>query len=198
MPLILIDEEERRMNMSFVLVVLQGPSASGKSTLQARLGLPRIVTWTSRPPREGEVEGKDYFFGSREQLQAMYDGGGLLEMTEYQGNLYGTALASIVSAIQGKSPRSVVLDAFGAQKVKALYQDRVLLVGIYADKEQCRERLAKRGASEEEMDRRLASYDEEVRELFHCDVIIPNSDKRREQTEGFMQWIRGALTQPWD
>jgi guanylate kinase len=184
--------------MSFQLVVLQGPSASGKTTLQARLGLPRIVTWTSRPPRAGETEGRDYYFGSREKLQGMYDGGELLEISDYQGNLYGTSLASVAGALQDKTARSVVLDASGAQTVKDRYPEQVLRIGIYADKEQCRKRLSMRGASEEEMDRRLAGYEAEVQQLFSCDLIIPNNDKRLEQADGFMQWIRGALTQPWD
>lgn len=184
--------------MPIRLVVLQGPSASGKSTLQDRLGLSRIVTWTSRPPRTGEIDGKDYFFGGRDKLQAMHDAGELLEMTEYQGNLYGTGLSTVERVVRGKVPHSVVLDASGAGKVKALYPERVLLVGIYAEKEQCRQRLAARGISPEEQIRRLAGYDSEVQELFRCDLIIPNTDNRLKKAESFMQWIRSTLTEPWD
>ncbi|MGO4376505.1 guanylate kinase, partial [Paenibacillus sp. MCAF20] len=58
------------MNLS--LVVLQGPSASGKSTIQSMLGLQRIVTWTSRSPRAGEVDGVDYFFKTEAEMQNLY------------------------------------------------------------------------------------------------------------------------------
>lgn len=184
--------------MALSLIILQGPSASGKSTLQSRLGLPRIVTWTSRSPRDGETEGVDYFFGDREQIQSMYDTGELLEITEYQGNLYGTSLTAVSKAIQSKTPHSVVLDAPGASRVKELYKDKVLLIGIYAEKEQCRARLADRGVPEEEAARRLASYEEETQRLFQCDVIIPNTDKRFKHAEKFMLLLKSGLTQPWD
>lgn len=184
--------------MSHRLVVLQGPSAAGKSTLQAKLGLPRIVTWTSRPPREGETHGKEYYFGSAEQLKAMYASGELLETTEYQGNMYGTSMASVAAAIQDVTPHSVVLDAFGARKVKERYGDKVLLVGIYAEKDQCARRLAERGLSALEQERRLASYGEEVSLLFGCDLIIPNPDQRLDQALYFIEAIGGALTEPWD
>lgn len=179
--------------MALRLIVLQGPSASGKSTLQARLGLPRIVTWTSRPPRSGEENGREYHFGSRDQLQAMYEAGELLEITGYQGNLYGTALSSIDGVMKGGVPHSVVLDAPGAAKVKELYGSQALLIGIYADKELCRKRLAARGVSEEEQARRLAGYDSEVKELLSCDFIIPNTDDRLARTDALMQWVRDAV-----
>lgn len=184
--------------MSHRLVVLQGPSAAGKSTLQAKLGLPRIVTWTSRPPREGETHGREYYFGSAEQLKAMYASGELLETTEYQGNMYGTSMASVAAAIQDVTPHSVVLDASGARKVKERYKDQVLLVGVYADKEQCARRLAERGLPQLEQERRLAGYDEEVQLLFGCDLIIPNRDQQLMQAVSFIESIGVSLTEPWD
>lgn len=184
--------------MSHRLVVLQGPSAAGKSTLQAKLGLPRIVTWTSRSPREGEAHGREYYFGSDDELKGMYASGQLLETTEYQGHMYGTSMASVASAIQDVTPHSVVLDASGARKVKERYGDKVLLVGIYAEKDQCARRLAERGLPAEEQERRLASYEEEVKLLFGCDLIIPNPDQRLDQAVFFIEAIGGSLTEPWD
>ncbi|WDF51123.1 guanylate kinase [Paenibacillus sp. KACC 21273] len=84
--------------MSFSIVVFQGPSASGKSTLQARLGVPKIVTWTSRQPRAGEQDGVDYHFATREQIELMFRQGLMLEMSEYRNNLYGTSISSIEDA----------------------------------------------------------------------------------------------------
>ncbi|MDF2934744.1 MAG: guanylate kinase [Paenibacillaceae bacterium] len=184
--------------MSHRLVVLQGPSAAGKSTLQAKLGLPRIVTWTSRTPREGELHGREYYFGSAGQLRDMYASGELLEITEYQGNMYGTSMASVSAAIQDVSPHSVVLDASGALKVKERFRDQVLLVGVYAEKEQCARRLAERGLPQEEQERRLAGYDEEVRLLFGCDLVIPNRDQQLKQAVYFIEAIGVSLTEPWD
>ncbi|MDF2927142.1 MAG: guanylate kinase [Paenibacillaceae bacterium] len=179
--------------MSYLLIVLQGPSASGKSTLQAGLGLPRIVTWTSRPPRVGEKDGVDYYFAPRERMQAMDKAGELLEMTEYQGNYYGTALKTVSGIITGGEVRSVVLDAAGAKKVKTLFPKQVLLVGVYAEKEECRRRMSTRSVPDSELERRLAGYEEEVKALFQCDLIISNTDEHAGQARELLEGISREL-----
>lgn len=176
--------------MSFQLIVFQGPSASGKSSLQAELGLPKLITWTSRPPRLGEADGVDYHFTSRDQLTSMHQAGRLLEMTEYQGNLYGTSLDSIESTIRDNIPRSIVLDANGSRIVKQLYPDHVLVIGIFAEEEQCRNRLAARLSDPDELARRLASYDTEINELSSCNLIIHNTDDNRSQAAAIIQHFR--------
>ncbi|MNC42423.1 guanylate kinase [compost metagenome] len=128
----------------------------------------------------------------------MYASGELLEITEYQGNMYGTSMASVSAAIQDVSPHSVVLDASGARKVKERFRDQVLLVGVYAEKEQCARRLAERGLPREEQERRLAGYDEEIKLLFSCDLVIPNRDQQLNQAVYFIEAIGVALTEPWD
>lgn len=179
--------------MSFKLIVFQGPSGSGKSTLQAILGLPRIVTWTSRAPRPGEVDGQDYHFAAREQLEKMYEQQQMLEMAEYQGNYYGTSLEAIQSAADRPEPSAIVMEAGGAQRIKALLQDRALIVGVTASKEQCRERLKGRGTPETELERRLRTYEEEVGSLAHCDIVIHNSDGNRLKSEAIMKVIGQGL-----
>ncbi|CAH1221909.1 Guanylate kinase [Paenibacillus plantiphilus] len=175
--------------MSFKLIVFQGPSGSGKSTLQAILGLPRIVTWTSRAPRPGEVDGQDYHFAGREQLEMMYEQQKMLEMAEYQGNYYGTSIAAIQSAADRSEPSAIVMEAGGAQQIKALLQDKALIIGVTASMEQCRQRLINRGTSAAELERRLRTYEEEIRSLMLCDIVIHNSDGNRMKSAAIMKLI---------
>jgi len=162
--------------MSFSIVIFQGPSASGKSTLQARLGVPKIVTWTSRQPRAGEQDGIDYHFATREQIELMFRQGLMLEMSEYRNNLYGTSISSIEDA--GK-------DGWG---------DRVLLIGVVAEREQLAKRLFDRKVSIAEQEQRLLSYDQEKSALSACDLIIHNSEGQLRTAEKVIDFIREGIT----
>ncbi|TVX99759.1 guanylate kinase [Cohnella terricola] len=179
--------------MSICLVVLQGPSASGKSTIQSRLGLPRIVTWTSRSPREGESDGVDYHFKSRSEMERLYELGQMLEMTEYHGNLYGTPLKLIEETVRDSEMKSMILDGAGSRKVKAMFRDNVLLIGIKASKEDCEKRLSLRGHGFEEIRTRLSSFDREIAELSHCDVILNNTDDNKGKIDMLTDFIREGL-----
>ena len=95
------------------MIVVSGPSGAGKSTLiQAALAaIPELaysVSATTRPPRDGEVDGRDYVFLSREEFERWIEEGEFLEWAEYSGNLYGTPERKVEEAIQGG--RSVILE----------------------------------------------------------------------------------------
>lgn len=177
----------------YSLVVFQGPSASGKSFLQAMLGLPRVVTWTSRLPRSGEQHGRDYFFSTKEHMADMLEQGLLLEMTEYQGQYYGTHMDTIKEIIRSGRVHSIVLDTAGVTKIKQLYADAIFVIGITADKEECRQRLMARALPDEEVDRRLQSYEAEREGLSGCDIIIHNSDDNREKAERMIRYLKEGM-----
>ncbi len=179
--------------MSFSLVVLQGPSASGKSTIQARLGLPRVVTWTSRPPREGEVDGVDYFFKTKTEMQRLYEQGQMIEMTEYHENLYGTPMQLIEDLIRKGELRSVILDEAGATRMKELFREKVLLVGVKAEREECARRLESRGHGAADIATRLSSFEQEVEALAPCDVILNNTDDNREKIDTVVRFLKEGL-----
>ena len=95
------------------LIVVSGPSGAGKSTLiQAALAaIPELaysVSATTRPPRDGEVDGRDYVFLSRKEFERWIEEGEFLEWAEYSGNLYGTPERKVEETIQGG--RSVILE----------------------------------------------------------------------------------------
>jgi len=179
--------------MPISLVVLQGPSASGKSTIQSRLKLPRIVTWTSRQPRPGEVDGVDYFFKSRAEMDDLFRNGLMIEMTEYHGNYYGTPLQLAEDVMREDVCRSVVLDRAGADKLRQLFRDRVLLIGIKAARADCERRLASRGRLPEEIADRMSTFDEEVEALSGCDIVLNNSDENLAKIDEATDWIRAGL-----
>jgi guanylate kinase len=179
--------------MSISLIVFQGPSASGKSTLQSLLGLPRVVTWTSRAPRPGEVSGRDYHFTTRERLNEMFRGGLMIEMNEYKGNYYGTSVQSIQDIIEGGTPMSTVMEPQGAAAIKALFPAQTLLVGVSVGREECERRLQERGAAAEEAERRMADFEREIEALSQCDLIIRNSDDQLEKASSIIEILRKGL-----
>ncbi|QSO50911.1 guanylate kinase [Alicyclobacillus curvatus] len=173
----------------YTLVAFQGPSGSGKTTLQYYLGLEKVVTSTTRSPRPGEVDGVDYHFVSQDDMNRMIDGGEMLEFTNYNGNIYGSALASVLH-FDG-APRSIVLDSCGIQRVREELGERCLIVGVYAPEEDCRRRLAQRSTGD--CEKRMSSYEAEVEFLLKCDVVINNSDMNAHRAKGIVDALRTQL-----
>ncbi|GAB6991118.1 guanylate kinase [Paenibacillus pini] len=180
--------------MSLSLVVLQGPSASGKSWVQSELGIPRIITCTSRTPRTGEMDGVDYYFKTRAELQQMYEQGDMIEMTEYHGNLYGTSTQIIQDVIDKSEIRSIIMDDAGARKIKHLFRDRVLWIGVKASRKDCEDRLLARAQRAEEVEERLSSFEVEIEALSDCDIIMNNTDENRGNMDTIVEFLREGLT----
>lgn len=173
----------------FNIIAFLGPSGSGKSTIQKELGVTPVVTWTSRPPREGEIHGKDYFFTTDKEILSMYSKGQLLEYTNYNGNLYGMGTDYLNNLISSDSQGSVVVDANGAKILKQKYPEDVLVVGVLASLEECSERLRKR--DEKNCAKRLANYEEEVNSLLSLsDIIIVNTQNNWEKTRVVVDRLR--------
>ena len=164
------------------LVIFQGPSGVGKTTLQSQMELEKVVTYTSRQPRPNEINGVDYYFSSRQEIISLYEKGNLLEYTEYNGNIYATSLVSIQEVFNNKHIASIVLDNNGTQKLKEMFGNQILVIGVYASYQECKQRLTKRFTEEEALDR-LLSYEDEVNDLFNnSDIIICNANNNWETT----------------
>ena len=96
-----------------LLIILSSPSGAGKSTLAHKLlewsrDMQFSVSATTRPARDGETEGKDYFFRSKEEFKEMVANGEMLEHAEVFGNLYGSPIAPVRDAVE--SGRDVIFD----------------------------------------------------------------------------------------
>jgi guanylate kinase len=106
-----------------ILIILSSPSGAGKSTLSRRLLEfdPEVrfsISATTRPPRPGEQEGRDYFFKSRREFEAMAQAGEMLEHAEVFGNLYGTPRAPVEAAIARGQDVLFDVDWQGGQQIR--------------------------------------------------------------------------------
>ncbi len=171
------------------IIAFLGPSGSGKSTLQSVLGYKPIVTWASRKPRPGEINGKHYHFANRDKILKMYKEGLLLEYTEYNGNLYGTGLSSIQKLIDSKDYSSIVVDANGAKKLKSRFPSSVLIVGVVAPYEECKVNLIER--KDRNVGERLATYVDEINSVMELsDMIINNSKENWQKSTDIIKILK--------
>ncbi|AGT92607.1 guanylate kinase [Rhodococcus erythropolis] len=169
------------------LVVLAGPSAVGKSSVvrELRTRLPELVfsvSATTRDPRPGEVDGKDYRFTSREEFQRMIDSGELLEWAEIHGGLQrsGTPAAPIEEALEAGKPVLVEVDLAGARAVRRAMPEALLVFMAPPSWDVLVQRLTGRGTETEDVvARRLETARVELAAQDEFDTVIVNEDVSR-------------------
>ena len=151
------------------LVVISGPSGVGKSSILAAAldATPSqfSTSATTRAPRPGEVDGRDYHFIDRRDFEARIDSGDVLEWAEYGGNLYGTLRREVIPVLT--AGRNVLLDIEneGAKQIRDSYPEAVLIFIRPPDIAELERRLRGRGdTSDRDIERRLAVADEQMRE----------------------------------
>jgi guanylate kinase len=166
------------------LIILSGPSASGKSTVVQRLlaagdlPLRQTVSATTRAPRPGEVDGVSYHFWDRARFAPEVQAGAFLEWAEVHGNCYGT----LRSEVDGPRARGLgvilVIDVQGAARVRALCPDAVSVFVRTAAFETLERRLRARGSGEDEatIARRIANARLELERTGEYDHVIFNDD----------------------
>lgn len=164
-----------------ILIIISGPSGSGKSTLVKEVfGLGRFplvysISATSRPPRPGEVQGKDYRFLSREEFERKAAEGEFLELAEVHGNLYGTPRAPVERELAAGRWIVLEIDVQGHRQVKKLLPEAVsFFVRAPSDSEYF-ERLRDRGTdSPEVIARRVANAKAELVDAATYDFQVVN------------------------
>ena len=170
------------MNKNGILVVVSGFSGVGKGTLMKRLTekyrqYALSVSATTRAPREGEEDGREYFFKSREEFERMIRENRLIEYASYCGNYYGTPRKYVED--QMAKGRDVILEieAQGAYKVKQQYPDTLLLFVMPPDAKTLVERLSGRGTeSQEVIESRLTRALEESQMAEKYEYMVINED----------------------
>jgi len=136
--------------MSGKLIVISGPSGVGKSTVVNQVmsrvsNLHFSVSATTRPQRPGEVDGKNYYFVTKDAFQAMIEREELLEYAEYVGNYYGTPEAPIDAALAQEQDILLDIEVQGALNVKRRRPDAVLIFMMAPSFEELERRLTGRG-----------------------------------------------------
>jgi guanylate kinase len=164
------------------LYIIAAPSGAGKSSLVAALladdrSARLSVSYTTRPPRTGETEGKDYHFISRETFLSMREFGEFLESAEVYGNLYGTSKRWIDDALAGQQDVVLEIDWQGARQVKAIFPGAVSIFVLPPSMEALKARLESRGKdSAEVIQRRLSAAREDMSHAGEFDYVIINNN----------------------
>jgi len=168
--------------MSGNLFVVSAPSGAGKTSLVHALlnSSPHInlsVSYTTRAPRAGEVDGKHYHFVSREKFSEMAARGDFLESAEVYGNLYGTSQVWISEQIASGRDLLLEIDWQGAKQVRRRFPECVSIFILPPSMQILAERLRGRGKdSEEVVAKRLAAVREDVSHISEFDYVIINDN----------------------
>jgi guanylate kinase len=183
------------------LIVVSGPSGAGKSTLiraslEAVPELAYSVSATTRGPRPGEVDGRDYIFLSRREFERWIQEGRFLEWAEYSGNLYGTPEQKVEEFLDEGKSVILELELQGARQVQVKRPDAIMVFVRAPSLEETRRRLTGRATeSEEALESRLATAVGEVaaRDEFDHEVINENRERaRKNMIEKMVSIVRGG------
>src|SRR5882672_12797493 len=174
--------------MSIVYIV-SAPSGSGKSTLVSELfkvatRLDFSISYTTRPPRGSEQNGKEYFFVTKDQFEAMIEANEFLEYANVFGNYYGTAKRFLREAEARGNDLLLDIDVQGAQQVKQGIPDAVSIFILPPDRETLEWRLRSRGLdSEAVIRRRLDNARREIENYSKYGYILINEKLERATDE---------------
>lgn len=174
-----------------ILIILSSPSGAGKSTLAQRLmkwdpSLSFSVSATTRAPREGEVDGREYYFRSREDFQQMVTDGDMLEHAEVFDNLYGSPRGPVEAAIKSGSDVIFDIDWQGGQQVRnsALAEDVVSIFILPPSITELEKRLRSRAQdSDEVIAARMKKSRDEISHWAEYDYCLVNHDIDQAETE---------------
>jgi guanylate kinase len=163
------------------LTVLSGPSAVGKSTVAARLRrecpwIWQSVSVTTRAPRPGEMDGREYFFVTEAEFERMASAGELLESARFAGNRYGTPRAPVQQRLDEGEPALLEIDVAGARQVRAAVPDSLLIFLAPPSWQELERRLIGRNTeSPEAISRRLAAAQAELAASDEFDITLVNT-----------------------
>ena len=166
-----------------LLIVLSGPSGVGKGTVRKELfsqpntNYEYSISMTTRQPREGEVDGVDYFFKSREAFEALIEEGGLLEHAEFVGNYYGTPLTYVNETLDAGRDVFLEIEVQGAAQIREKAPDALFIFLAPPSISELRDRLVGRGTETEEViAKRIATANEEVEMMNLYDYVVENDE----------------------
>lgn len=168
-----------------LLLVLSGPAGSGKGTVKEFLlqkePFEFSVSKTTRAPRPGEVDGKQYSFVTRETFETLIREDGMLEYTEYCGNFYGTPKKESLETLAAGKNLLLEIDAVGGLNVKRCYPDAVLVMLLAPSFAEQEARLRGRATeTEEKIRERLAAARREIEMAREYDYIVYNPSGKAE------------------
>lgn len=170
------------MKREGLILILSAPSGAGKTSLCRELfktfpDMKESVSYTTRAPRQGEVEGEAYHFVTNEVFESMVAEDAFAEWAEVHGNKYGTALRTLEDARKNGVDLVLDIDCQGALRLKEQFDGGVYVFILPPNMEELRRRLEHRSSDAQEViERRIARAADEIREARWYDYIIFNDD----------------------
>ena len=170
-----------KLDKKGLLIVISGPSGVGKGTVRDALfqmkghDLTFSVSMTTRQPREGEVDGSEYFFVTRDEFEERIKEGKFLEYTEFVGNYYGTPLDKVNEALKDGKEMVLEIEVEGAKQVRKIMPDAVFIFIAPPTIGDLEKRLNKRGTESKEIINER--YQKAIREIglaYQYDYIVVN------------------------
>ena len=168
--------------MRGILIVVSGFAGAGKGTIMNNLiekypGYALSVSATSRAPREGEKEGVNYFYKTREEFEEMIKNDELLEHAQYVGNYYGTPRAFVEKKLDEGMNVLLEIEIQGAMQIKKAFPDALLVFIMPPSAKILKERLTNRGTETQEViDKRMKRAIEESEGIESYDFIVINDE----------------------
>lgn len=166
-----------------LLIVLSGPSGVGKGTVRKELfsqpdtNYEYSISMTTRAPREGEVDGTDYFFKSREEFERLIAEGKLLEYAEYVGNYYGTPLDYVNATLDAGRDVFLEIEVQGAAQVREKVKDGLFIFLAPPSLSELEQRLVGRGTeSDEVIASRIQTARLELEMMNLYDYVVENDE----------------------
>ncbi|MBR0589945.1 guanylate kinase [Bacillus sp. FSL W8-0920] len=166
-----------------LLIVLSGPSGVGKGTVRQAIfsqedtRFEYSISVTTRKPREGERNGVDYFFKSREEFEHMIENKKLLEWAEYVGNYYGTPVDYVEQTLSEGKDVFLEIEVQGALQVREAFPEGLFIFLAPPSLSELQNRIITRGTESEELIRnRMAAAKEEIEMMDAYDYVVENDD----------------------
>lgn len=194
-----MSEEAKKTNRLFVI---SAPSGCGKGTILSRVfgesgendDVYYSVSYTTREPREGEVNGKNYNFVSKEEFRRLIDEGEFFEYAQFAGNFYGTGQTLLRAALAEGKDAILEIETQGAFQVKKLMPEAVLIFILPPSVNELERRLKKRGTETDEViEKRVSQAAGEIRRALEYDYVMMNDEleKAVEDFEAIVSEARG-------
>ncbi|MFS1518319.1 guanylate kinase [Bacillus sp. SM2101] len=166
-----------------LLIVLSGPSGVGKGTVrkalfsQSDIKLHYSISMTTRKPREGEVDGVDYFFKSREEFESLIAQSKLLEWAEFVGNYYGTPVDYVEKTLQEGKDVFLEIEVQGAMQVRKAFPEGLFIFLMPPSLTELENRITTRGTeSNEVINNRMNAARQEIEMMNAYDYVVENDE----------------------
>ncbi|MEH7222504.1 guanylate kinase [Bacillus sp. JJ1566] len=164
-----------------LLIVLSGPSGVGKGTVRKAIfsqpdtKFQYSISMTTRKPREGEVDGVDYFFKSKEEFEALIENNKLLEWAEYVGNYYGTPIDYVESTLQEGKDVFLEIEVQGALQVRKSFPEGLFIFLAPPSLKELKNRIVTRGTETDDLIlNRMKVAKEEIEMMDAYDYVVEN------------------------